>query len=89
MGTRVIDQSLFISDNDSSPISTSSNYRFITINGDTLQIADRRAISSSTDTGNKGELCLVKTTLLFVDTYWLYYCYEDNHWVRTAFGGGF
>lgn len=85
MGTRVFDQTVFIANNDTSNVTTSSDYHSLTILGDTLQIVTPRSILPSTSTGNVGELCVGSQTVLGITTYYLYYCYSPNHWVRANF----
>lgn len=64
-----------------------NNEGWIVINGTTLRIISMRTPSSSTAAGIVGEMCVGKTTLLGIDSYWLYYCFATNSWVRAAFAG--
>jgi len=75
MGTRVFDQSIFIGTDDSL-VSTSSDYHYLSISGDTLLIATNRTPSSSSDTGNQGEICW--------DSSYIYVCTSANTWRRVS-----
>jgi len=76
MSTKVFDASCFIGSDDTTYGSTSSNYQYLTIWGDTLQIVTDRTPASSSDTGNKGEICK--------DENYIYICTANNTWKRIG-----
>lgn len=76
MSTRVYDASVFIGSDDSTYTSTSSNYQYLTIWGDTLQVVSDRTPSSSSDIGNKGEICK--------DNDYIYVCTASDTWKRIG-----
>lgn len=80
--------SYFIADNNYgsfTPSDSSSSY--IVLNGTTFRITTERTIISSSSTGQQGEMCIGHTSLLGIDTYYLYLCIATNQWVRSAFIG--
>lgn len=76
MSVKVFDASIYIGSDDTTYQSTSSNYQYLTIWGDTIQLVTDRTPSSSTATGNKGEICK--------DESYIYVCVADNSWKRIG-----
>lgn len=74
--SRVMDASVFIGNDDTTYVSTSSDYHYLTSWGDTLQIVTPRTITNSNDTGNTGEICWSAD--------YIYVCINTNTWKRTA-----
>lgn len=75
MGERIFDQTVFIATDDTNQ-STSSDYHYLSISGDTILIKTSRTITNSNDNGYKGEICY--------DTNYIYVCIADNTWKRCA-----
>lgn len=76
MGTRVMDASVFIGGDDTTYTSTSSDYRYITIWGDTAQIVTPWTPTTSSDNGNQGEIRW--------DSNYIYVCVATNTWKRAT-----
>lgn len=77
----VRDGKVYIGADDATYNTTSSSDYSLVHWGDTAMIVTKRTISTSTDTGNPGELCFGVDS----GTLYLYYCTATNTWVRSAF----
>jgi hypothetical protein len=74
MGLRLFDQTVFIAEDDKNT-STSTNYHYLSISGDTILLATDRTIDKPDQEGNKGEICWNKE--------YLYICIDNNSWRRV------
>lgn len=83
MSEKIDDASVFIAPDDTYQ-STSSDYHYLSISGDTILVATERNPASNA-TGNVGEICFGHQTVLFITTYYIYRCIAANTWVRAAF----
>lgn len=80
MSVRIFDATVFIATDDTSIVTTSSDYHSLTIEGDTLQIHTSRVPSTSTSTGNTGEICWGAES----GTHYIYLCVATNTWKKVA-----
>lgn len=71
---QIIDAHLYL--NDIEVTTSTSEERFLGLNGDTIRITKNRTPSSSTDTGYKGEICW--------DSSYVYLCVDTNSWKRIG-----
>lgn len=83
MSVRIFDATTFIAENDTTNVTTSRDYHSLTIAGDTLQLVVPRSPSTSSATGNVGEICWGSETILGITTHYLYVCIATNTWKRT------
>jgi hypothetical protein len=79
MGTRIIDATIYIADDDTAPTSD-NDYHTLVANGSTLRLCTPR-VPASNATGYQGELCIGTVS----GTTYLY-CHNGTQWLRTAFG---
>ncbi len=82
MSERIFDQTVFIADSNSKP-TTSSDYHSLSIDGDTIRICNERAVTLSS-TGNVGEICWRKVTILGIDSWYICVCTAPNTWRGTS-----
>lgn len=86
MSTSYFTGSLLVAEYNEPVDTSSSEGNFLGVDGDTIRVAKNRVISSSSATGYKGELCVGYDE--GASTWYLYYCKEDNTWIRMAFSSG-
>lgn len=84
MSTRVLDASVFVGSDDTTYTSTSSDLHYLTIWGDTAQIATPWASPNGSATGNVGEIRWGSQTVLGITTHYIYVCVATNTWKRTS-----
>lgn len=78
-----MDATVFIA-TDNTLVSTSSDYHYISIQGDTVRVATARGPAGPSATGNTGEICWNSQTVLGITTGYLYICVAPNTWRRAA-----
>jgi len=84
MATRVLNASVFVGNDSTTYTSTSSDYRYITVWGDTVQIVTPWAEPDGSAAGNVGEIRWGSQTVLGITTHYIYVCVAANTWKRTS-----